>query len=144
VNRSCFAIGLVFAAGCGAAYAGARSPEVSVATRRPPLPVVPLAVHPKDSSGFIWGMVLDDSLGLALRQARVVAVGTRIGTWTDSLGRFRLTLGPGSHTLRFLRIGYVARIESVSVSPRVGQNLTIRLRRAQLKLGDVCACDGGS
>jgi hypothetical protein len=142
VNRSYLAVLLVFAAACAAAHADGQSPISAVVRRPPPRAILPV-IHPVDSAGFVWGVVLDDSLGRGLAQANITKAGTSVGTYADSFGRFRLFLGPGSHVLRIRRIGYAARTESVTVSPRAGQYLTIRLRPAKLKLMDVCACDDG-
>lgn len=72
---------------------------------------------PPVGKGAVVGVVTDPRLGEPLFDAQIEVVGTKVTTFADEDGRFRLEVPPGSYTLRVSLEGYKpSRISGVRVS----------------------------
>ena len=83
--------------------------QAMLVRRPPPPPVAHVA------AGTVTGTVTDSSTGEPLQGAAVSLVGTRIGALADASGRYRFTAPPGRYVLRARLLGYVVRMDSITV-----------------------------
>jgi TonB-linked SusC/RagA family outer membrane protein len=76
------------------------------------LPALALA-----QTATVTGRVVDRSTQAPVPDAQVIIVGTQRGTRTDADGTFRIpNVTPGTLTLRALRLGYLADVQTVTVA----------------------------
>src|SRR5437867_4080900 len=97
------------------------------------LVAIPLALGAQTRE--ITGRVLSRDTQEPLNNVEIVVVGqTRLGTYTNESGRYRLVVNNGDATLRLRRLGYQARtIQAPSTQP----TLDVSLDRDVLELGSV-------
>jgi hypothetical protein len=93
----------------------------------------------RDSSavGVITGRVFDADADKGelnpLAAAVVTVLGTRLGGFTDSIGRFRIdSILAGHYAIRVRRIGFRPRVDSVAVIEAFGQRVDVGLARQPL------------
>ena len=75
----------------------------------------------------IIGVVSDSVTHQTISQVNVTVRGVKTGTFTDSLGRFHLSLVPGEHWLSFGHIGYAPTSILVTTSSGETSSLTVLL-----------------
>jgi hypothetical protein len=81
-----------------------------------------------DSSGRIFGTIIDETNAMTLPTAPVEIVGTDVVGRTDLDGRYSIPLAPGTYDVRITFPGYRERlITAVSVVPGEGTELTASL-----------------
>jgi iron complex outermembrane receptor protein len=108
--------------------------------RRFALPLVFLAFVPaldaQQPTGTVTGVVTAES-GVPLANAGVTIVGTARTANTNARGEYRLTVPPGSHTLRARVIGYAAAEQSVTVAAGETVSASFQLAASALALSQV-------
>jgi hypothetical protein len=88
-------------------------------------------------TGTVTGVVRDAN-GRELQAAQVTVQGTRLGTTTDSVGRFTLRgVPPGAQTLVARRVGYERARQQVTVRPDSIPELALELRASTVALSEV-------
>ena len=81
-------------------------------------------------SGQVFDADAEGGIPRPVWEASVIALGTKRGTTTDSLGRFRMdSIPPGRYALRTRRIGYKPRLDSVVITDSLGQRAELGLVR---------------
>lgn len=115
-------------------------PEAPARPCHPPPAVVrtPVVTMSADTS-VIEGSVYDSWSLQLLSSAAVLYWGTRLGTYTDTMGRFRLPRLPTSAhdttvVLRVLRVGHDQQRDTLVLTPGHGVNVIVYLRAAQFCL----------
>lgn len=99
--------------------------------------LAPARVHAQ-AAGTITGRVVDAASGQPIAGARVIVVGTNIGTATNSSGTYTLRgVTPGPATVRITSIGYGERREQVNVSAAQTASLDLELRAMAVTLTGV-------
>jgi hypothetical protein len=87
--------------------------------------------------GFVFGWVAEGHSDSLVRGAAVYADSAMVGTHTDSLGSFRLSLPPGRHRLAVSYVGFD--VLNVPVEVESGQAVEVRARLGTFVPGvDVC------
>jgi iron complex outermembrane receptor protein len=82
------------------------------------------------------------SSGIPLIGANVVVRGTTTGTATDSEGKYRLQLDPGTYDVSFSYLGYATRTESVTLRQDEERVLNVELRSEAVESRDVVVVVG--
>jgi len=87
------------------------------------------------SPGEVVGLVTDAQSGAPLPDAIVRLTPTELQARTDASGQFRLGPAPeGRYLLRVLRVGFVARADSLVLAPASGAAVAVRLSRTTVRL----------
>jgi hypothetical protein len=92
-------------------------------------------VHAQNSS--ISGYVRDKVTQAPLSGASITAEGTRAATTTDDRGFFRMSLAPGTYTLKISFIGYETYSETIEGGGNNSTSLTVLLTPGTLQLDNV-------
>ncbi|MFL5607807.1 MAG: SusC/RagA family TonB-linked outer membrane protein [Gemmatimonadaceae bacterium] len=111
------------------------------------LPALLLALAPAraQGTGRLVGVVTESPAGQPVSDVNVNVIGTRLGAHTGADGRYAISgVAPGRYQLRFSRIGFAARADSVVVAD--GQTTThdAQLRRVSVTLDQVVVVGYGT
>jgi TonB-dependent starch-binding outer membrane protein SusC len=88
--------------------------------------------------GAIGGQVVDEAANTPLEAARVLLTGTSLIETTNREGRFLFRrVGPGTHQVRVLRVGYKPATQSVTVAAGETASLTFSLAPAVVQLDEL-------
>ena len=74
-------------------------------------------ISAQDQNRIITGSVTDKKDGTPIQGVSVIALGTRLGVQTDSLGNFKIGIPINTSALRFSSIGFVTIDKEVSKNP---------------------------
>jgi len=86
----------------------------------------------------IYGVVLDQSTGKPIEDVHVSLSPGGVEDVTSSAGRFTLRGIPfGRHTLRFERLGYVTRVDTVQAGPGLPMDIVLRLATSAIPLAPI-------
>ncbi len=95
--------------------------------------------------GAVTGRVTDSLSGQGIAVATVTVVGTALSARSAEDGRYRITEVPvGEHTIRVIRIGYIAVTKSVTVLPDQEAMLDFALTPQATRLEEVVAIGYGT
>ena len=90
------------------------------------------------TSAQIHGVVLDQESGKAIADVKVSLRPEGLIATTGANGRFSLRAIPfGNYTIRFERLGYAARADTVRVGPGLPLDITVRLATSPIPLDPI-------
>lgn len=94
--------------------------------------------RPTCAQATIKGSVTDSTNGHHLQDANVFLSGTRIGTATNSTGRYQLTgIPPGGYRLVVSVIGYKKIVKNIIVGPGENREMTFKLKPVVYQLPEI-------
>jgi TonB-linked SusC/RagA family outer membrane protein len=103
------------------------------------------ATFAQAGAGRITGIVTESESGQPIADVNVSVTGTSIGGHTDAEGRFTIaSLAPGRYQLRFARLGFAARSDSVVVSATGTTTYATQLKRVSVTLDQVVVVGYGT
>jgi TonB-linked SusC/RagA family outer membrane protein len=103
------------------------------------------AVMAQAQTGRLTGQVLDSSTAQPLVGARVIVVGTTLGTNTDAEGHFTINnVPPGAQQVRALRIGFSPVSREVTVGAGQTNSIRFELRAQAVQLSPVVSIGYGT
>ena len=95
------------------------------------LSVVPFVAFSHNLTGFV-----KDKDGTPIPYATVFIKELSLGTTTNDDGKFELDLKPGTYTVNFRSLGYIAKIETVIITNKVSQ-ITVVLEEQVVQLSQI-------
>ncbi|MEO7455944.1 MAG: TonB-dependent receptor [Gemmatimonadaceae bacterium] len=96
-------------------------------------------------AGRIAGVVTETESGQPIADVNVVVAGSTFGTHTSADGRFLIpSIAPGRYQLRFSRLGFAARSDSVVVASGATVTHAVQLRRVSVTLDQVVVVGYGT
>ncbi|MDB4914787.1 MAG: TonB-dependent outer membrane protein SusC/RagA [Gemmatimonadetes bacterium] len=96
-------------------------------------------------TGRITGIVTETESGQAIADVNVSIVGTALGSHTDAEGRFAIaSVAAGRYQLRFSRLGFAARTDSVVITAGGTTVHAAQLRRVSVTLDQVVVVGYGT
>ncbi len=94
---------------------------------------ITLFLNSFSQTGKIEGKVTDSKTGAALSGVSVTSIGSEKGSASDIDGRFVITLGVGTHTIRLSSVGYnIKELSDVEVTSNTITSLDVVLESAEI------------
>lgn len=86
---------------------------------------------------LLKGVVFDENNGETIPLVNIVKTGTTIGTSSNDLGAYQLSLSPGEHSIRFSSIGYKDTLITFFLDPDEVLTIDVYLREDHLFLDEI-------